>query len=422
MKINNSLRFQAKIYRFLLAFYNPRVYKPLFVCCFLVSLIACTKEEEKDAFTDTPAAAPQIQSNEVKSDAPVSGISSVTFEIESAVTSIQLVAHSADAELKIVKLSDSNGNVLFNANGLSDRDLTEASNFQASPLTFNYPSLSTQDTLRSGIYTAQYETRDPQTQDPKDSEVSLDLITKNDSDLIKGTINLNVILGDLAANNKEMRDGIESAVKLASVMLDRYKLSLFINYINLPELPEILPDPVAGDVFYEEMSQANEGGINLFFANGTEKRSGQIYNSTSAGASPGPVIPSTRSAIVVSLANATGQDGRFDADSSNSNNTDSTEDSEVRLLAENLCHEILSYLGLKDTVVFNSNIVVDTDGLNSEKCANRTACEDSKGANGNIMFPYALPMSNSGSGQKYYPRDRLASQQVEIAQYNVGVE
>ncbi len=421
MKNIRTLRRIARLYRFVLSFYKPRVYKTVFALCFLISLIACTEDSKNETSTSSDPSTPQdIKVTENKSETSKDGRTSVKFKLNEAdISAIQLVAESQDSQIRIISLTAPDGNELFDVKNLFDEKITASTNFQNSPLTFNYPILSSQDKLTRGEYLAIYETRDPSTRALKDSKISLDVISKKDSDLQSGILNVNIILGGIASNDKNIRDGVESALGIMNTMLQRFSLNVFTSLFELPQLPDTLPNPQTGDVLYEEMSKSVDKGINLYISNNANFSTGRPYDSVLSGSTPGAITPTRRSAVVINLSIATGSDGQFDA---KGYDTDSINDSEVRLLAESMTQGVLSYLGLQDTVTFGSSQVTDSDGLNSQKCSNMQSCQDSKGANGNLLFPYPLQEDGNASGQKYYPRDRLSSQQIEIIQRYVGVE
>ena len=77
-----------------------------------------------------------------------------------------------------------------------------------------------------------------------------------------------------------------------------------------------------------------------------------------AGSNPGALAPSPRSAIAISYNAAAGGDGVID---SQDDRNDLAHTSEVRLMAEAMAHEILHYLGLQDTLVFEGNVAVEDD-------------------------------------------------------------
>ena len=409
-----------------MGFYKPRVYYPLLMCSLVFSLIACTKDRE-DPRAPAPAAAPLLQVNAAPAETVSEGTSAVQFEITSEVNAMQLVAHAENVQLRLVKLLDSEGNFLFDSDNLLDRQISSAAVFQASPHTFNYPLIAKQAAIRSGSFFAFYETRDPRNNALLDSEVTLDVITKLDNDFSRGTLNINLLLGGVASNSKATLDATRSAMRISRIMLERFGILIYTNEISLPQLPDIVNNPITGDSLYEELSAASEGGINLIIANDIRNFTSERYVSALAGASPGPVIPTRRSAIVVSIRKATGTDGLFDASFSSSSNrqtVDRLDDSEIRLFAESITHAILRYLGLPISQNFAAGITADTDGLDSEKCPTLNSCQDNKGANGNLMFPFPLQVfgSRNNSGDSFFPRDRLSKQQIEIAQRHMGID
>lgn len=422
MRINRNLRTYARIYRLLLAFYNPRVYKPFLWCCFIIALVAC-KEDPDEAEAPPPTSQPSVIVTQAPSESVANSVAAASFELNDQADAFQIVAYASDeVELRLLRLVDSGGNIIFDSSRVSDQKISSADEFQPSPLTFNYPLLADSPELIAGRYAVEFETRSAGNGKPVDSPVTLDLITKNDADFAKGTIRVNLLLGDVASNSTETKNAISGAMRLARVMLERYNIFINTNELELTTLPSVMPNPFEGDVFYEELSKASEGGINLVIANDIEDFSARRYVSGIAGSSPGPVVPTRRSAITMSLIEATGPDGRFDAEDSD-NNFDTIDDSEIRLFSESIAHEILRYMGLPNTVTFSQSTVVDSDGLNSEKCSNINSCDDNDGANGNLMFPFPLSEdANTGGDDEFHPRDILSTQQVEIAQRYVGLD
>lgn len=400
-------------------FYRRRVYMPLLFCAFLLSLFACTKDKKDASTPPGPAAQPDRQIASASPEIIALGTAVLKFQITGPANAMQIVASADDVELRLLRLTAPDGEILFDAERISDQRISEAWEFQSSPHTFNYPLRADQPPVISGTYKAIYETREAGRQRLIDAKPALDVITKNDPDLTRGTITLNVIFGNVAVNSKDTRDGINAALRISRIMLERFGILVFTEVIPAPNLPSVLPNPATGADLYYETSAAVEGGINLFFGNAVESFSSRSYVSAIAGSSPGPVIPSRKSAVVVDLRKALGSDGRFDADDGDS--FDNIDDSEVRLLAESVTQEILQYMGLPESMRFSGGTVIDTDGLNSEKCPNLEACEENKGANGNLMFPFPLKIDQS-SKSSFYPRDRLSTEQAELVHRYVGMD
>ncbi|MCO6431920.1 MAG: hypothetical protein J5J00_13760 [Deltaproteobacteria bacterium] len=411
-----------KIFKLMMAFYQPRVYRPILFLSVVIALISCTNSSDND--NPPPGTAPSslgaLQEREVSENRTVD----FEFDLGGEIAAFQLVARNENEQLRLVEIEDPEGNLVFDSTRALDNRLSGAGSLQNSPVTYNYPQLSSQPLLVPGTYRARFELEPAEFNSDSDeviiSSVSLDLLTKSDGDLLTGTVNVNAVLSASAAGSRNIRDAVEEAFRISQKMLSRFGVQLHIEFFNLPELPETLPDPMAGDLLFEELAAATEGGINIYIASSVPSLGGQReYVSAIEGASPGALIPSPRSAIVVDINRAAGEDGLFDH--SDEEDDSDIDDSEVRLLAENVTHSLLSYLGLSDTVNFSGSTVASSDALDSEKCTSLDACQENKGANGNLMFPF--PLEDEDSDQdKFFPRDRLSPQQIELLQRSVALD
>ena len=388
-----------------------------------MSLISCT-EDKKGEPASEPAEAPVTLDSTGAIEAAEQGFQVVSFDFDSDSEVMQIVASAEGQQLRLVTLVSPDEVVIYDSKRSGDLALSPAGTFQASPNVFNYPQKTSQAPLIRGRYVASYEVKGTSSSATEPPPISLEIVTKDDSDLSSGIVNVTVLYSGVVFNDKALIDDVRAAFNTTQLILSRANISLYVQEVDAPALPEILPDPKKGDVLYEELSKVNEDGIVMVFSTNASGIASDQYTSASAGSLPGPAVPSPRSAIVVSLTRATGSDGALDADyDDDSDYVDQVDDSEVRLLGESMAHEILHYLGLPNSLTFQGSTVVASDGLNSEKCLSINACEENRGANGNIMFPFALQNRDSNnSGYSFYPRDRFASQQIELIQRSVLVD
>ncbi len=110
-----------------------------------------------------------------------------------------------------------------------------------------------------------------------------------------------------------------------------------------------------------------------------------------AGGIPGPMDPSTRSAVVVSWLVHAGANGAFN-------------DDETRLMGETFAHEIGHYMGMHHPVQFGWNYWDALD--DTDECTASSACGQALGDN--LMYPSSI-CDPSGYCE---PQFRLTPQQV----------
>lgn len=390
----------------------------------LVSVLAaCTdsdKERGQRELSDVSAPANTDRVSEYDVTAAVAApLVSFSFEIDKAATVMHLVALSESGRLRLSEIIGPNGRSIFDVTDTASRKYSAAGEFQAQANVFNYPFGDPAVRLVQGRYVASYELEqigNTPISDAELAQIRLRVFTKSDSDQQTGVVNITLLYGDVVSNSKELRDSVEKVIQLTQDHLQRAGIRAFLERVELPELPEVLPDPVIGDVLYREIARESNRGLQVYFGTDARGTGGQLNRSVRAGSSPAPLIATSRSAIVVSLAKAAGSDGRFDGPDRNFH-----DDSEFDLLADNLSHEIFHALGLRDSVTFTGATVSSTDGLDSEKCTSSVACQQNKGASENVMFPYALKRPDV-DGQEFFPRYRVSDQQTVFANRHIAVQ
>lgn len=246
--------------------------------------------------------------------------------------------------------------------------------------------------------------------------IIVSLVKARGSRNASGELPLNIIYSGAIATSSDNIDAIESSLAVATEILTRGGIQPRFNYLSLRELPNILPNPSLGDPLYLETATEAEERLNLYFGVDVDSLKSPLNRLGQSGSIPGPLVPTTRSAIAYSVSQAAGDDGVFDSDE---DERQSDHTSEIRLFGEVIAHEILHYIALVDTVTFQGGTVVNSDVTDSEKCITLDECEDEGDAAQNIMFPFPIEQDQDFGGrdedsEEFLPRQYFSSDQIEI--------
>lgn len=410
--------------RAVLRFYSPAVYRPILIATALIALFACTKNSDEEVefveFAETgveDVAGPTILERGITATTAEDGTAEISFLLPEGISAFQVIAHTGADTIRVVHLTGPDGRSLWNGENTRDQALSQSWVPQPSPVTFNFPLLGSRP-LAEGSYRLRYEVENIGDESIVASDISATVLIKKDLTPESGVLLLNVVYSDIIADSKISRDGVEAGLNIAVEILRNAGIESRVNISRRTVFASILPDPELGDPMYQDFARDLPAGINLFFGVDADGLSGPRNEISLSGANPGPALPSPRSAIVISVSKAAGNDGEFDSSSS-----DSTveRDSEIRYIGEAIAHETLHYLGLRDTVTFDGNLAVSSDLLDSEKCPTVETCQENLGASENIMFPYPLRDDESDDVARFFPRDRVSTQQRLLAHRHLSV-
>ncbi|MEQ1566072.1 MAG: hypothetical protein ABMA64_10580 [Myxococcota bacterium] len=220
--------------------------------------------------------------------------------------------------------------------------------------------------------------------------ITLDLLVKDDPDFEAGALDVSVVY----AGGLERDDALWAAVEEAKLQwVDLYAaMGIDVSFTSYAYAPGDLGAPAFGDetAYVDIANDTAPRSVNLVISDEIAGYS-DIYGI--AGDIPGPLIPTTRSAVQVSASLAAGTDWEFTPE-------------EVRLLAETMAHEVGHYLGLYHPVEIEWgawDVLPDTP-----ECQSEEECIDELGAN--LMFPY--PVCGPASCT---PQDDLTQEQAAVA-------
>jgi len=239
----------------------------------------------------------------------------------------------------------------------------------------NYPIRKDEGALQNGTYTVvvgAYKEQGGGLYYAPSGGVDVTVHRRKDSEPNSGSVKAVVIYAKGLSNNDTVTTGVKDAVAYWKQIWGNKNLELTVRYES-SDISTDLPFPGYGDgqsiIQASNMADGDEIVVIIGESIDGDSRS---YLGVS-GNIPGTLIPTTRSATVISwLANA-GQDGKF-----------SEED--ITLFGETLAHEVGHYVGLFHPVEDGWGFwdaIDDTD-----RCTSRNQCESALGSN--LMFPYPV--------------------------------
>lgn len=360
----------------------------------------------------------------VQGTTDASGRVEFNFSIPGGRASFQMVATSGSGILRLVSLSDPSGrDVTATSTAVSAQE-----NQEGSPSTVNYPYLT--GSVPAGSYSAVY--RLANISGGATQDVSLTVLSKSDSDSTNGTIKLNFVLVG-PANSSQIQSDLDQAVSILEVIFARAGISIDSKWYSF-DGPATLPDPRSGTSFYATISEAiRTDAVNVVFGSTVQGLQSPDFRFGRPGAIPGPAVPSTRSAIAISISALTGSDGRFNQNSDRRNrgstedNITLVSDNEFRLAAEEIGRLVGNYLGLENIVQISGGRITDTDQLSdTDSCLNLTSCRENDKVRSNLMFPEILVKTEEDRAgeqrREYYLRTEITNQQRTVLNSSVFVD
>lgn len=403
--------------------------KMLTLTILIILICGCTKDSE-DLYvqSDQQSPAPYSVKEEKQTESCCAAKTvTVQFSIDQNTTSFQVITKASQQPIRIVHVTGPNGDIIFDRTKAGDIAMSNAGEFQNQVNTFSYPIFSNLETVSAGNYSITYELSNPE--DPAVLESTI--LTKHDPNLTQGILNINLVYAGPISTAYASKIAIEDALEFTRAIFRKANVDLRITEYNVPEAPALMPNPTSGDPIYEEFAKITGPGINLYMAADVANLKVANYSSGITGSNPGPFIPTTRSAVVISINKASGSDGLFNGgrDIDEHYQQDYGKDpkvfDETRVMAETITKELLRYLGLAHSVEFQGNTISRSDIVDSPKCNSKKDCFNDRLARHNIMFP------EPATGRKYehgrndlilYPRVDLSQGQTMMINRAIGVQ
>lgn len=328
------------------------------------------------------------------------GLVSVEVDVADNTDSFMVTLEGEDALMSLESVTDPNDDEILYWEDwyYGTQSLTYAFYPNSTEVVFNWPVRAEDGKLAAGTYTLSFGAITPSGDTyyyAPGAKVDGTLQTKADSKISEGTVKVLVVYADGVGDEEDVVAATESAVEIWREVWSPYGLVIDVTYVDGAIDPALDLPGAGGDA----LTQASEDGTDedLTVVIG-ETIDGSVEFYGVAGSVPGSLIPSVRSAVVVSwLANA-GGDGKFS-------------DEDLRIYGETLAHETGHYTGLFHPVGIDFDVWDALD--DTPQCGNQTNCESSMGDNN--MFPYPVCDFNS-----CIPQDQLTDDQMGVSQRYTG--
>jgi hypothetical protein len=268
--------------------------------------------------------------------------------------------------------------------------------FVADVATLNWPVQEDDPSLTEGKWRVEFGVVDGQ-QRYTAAPIFLDVLLKDDDEFDSGELAVSIVYTDGLDEDDDLRDAVEQARDLWRDLYEELGIELSFDAYEFPA-DELEPPAFGTEQAYSDIADTTEPrSVNLVISERIEGVDEEIFGI--AGDIPGPLVPTTRSAVQISAQFAAGTDGEFD-------------DEDIRLLAETMAHEVAHYLGLfhpVETTWDAWDVLEDTS-----ECDSRDECEVELGDN--LMFPYPVCI-----GAVCTPQDLLSEEQTAVVNRNVAV-
>jgi hypothetical protein len=352
------------------------------------------------------------------------GEASISFEIGAGTSAFNAtILSSTNYKFTLQELRDPSGQIVENTFTLSRKTGNNIS--VTPPLSINYPSdASLRQRIKPGLYKLKVSANSK-----KGAPFSLSITTKNDSiDYSKNaTIFVNAILAGAVASDVKNSESIRVALGRTQGFYRDWGFNLALKVIERKDLPSILPNPndPSSNNFFEGVSAEYPSTINLIFGVDMKQLNFRDNRFAEGGFTPLPPVPSSRSAIALSVIRLAGSDGMFDDrnkrdDYSNDSSGMQIYDDETLQMATVIAHEIGHALGLKNSVDISGERVVDSDTLtDTESCIDLDNCRARQEIPENIMFPFSLYRQRQTRFREFWARTNITPQQSIIMKQNV---
>ena len=341
-----------------------------------------------------------LRQQSLQASADGSGIATFTFNLPPGTVALQL----ASSRGTLRSLSGPAGDI-FNQNA-------QLSSFQRAAVSnLNYYSSAA---AGGGTYRAQYSVEGGQS-------VNLLVSSKGDANLDSGTLKLNIVLLGPVAGSQDILDALDKSLEAARITFNRVGITLDTVISNF-DGPARAPAP--GDALYQSIVSAQRpASITVVLASEREGKKSGEFKYGSIGSTPFPVNANSNSVSVISIRDITGGDGVFDSSLTNiSRNND-----QKRILGEEISRFTAQALGLPNCVTLDGNNVIKSDDIpDSPSCISVRSCEADSSARTNLMMSQPLRKTDDnegvGTGNEFFPRDQLTSQQAKVLNNSVFVD
>jgi hypothetical protein len=332
-------------------------------------------------------------------DSSRSGTARVDLPIEPGETAMLATARvDPPFQVHVRNLYDPGGTSVFSAFEWTGSEFSKSNAaFVADTVSLNWPIVSVDPALVAEDWELEFGVVDAN-QAYTSRPVTLDVLLKRDADLEHGALSVSIVYVGGLDGDEDLRAAVTDSKPIWTDLYASIGIEVtFAEFVY--DTDGLGPPAFGGEPAYVDIAeQTPENTVNLVISEVIEGAGfEQIFGI--AGDIPGPLLPTTRSAVQISRSLSAGVDGQFDEE-------------DTRLLAETMAHEVLHFLGLFHPVEATWDawdVLGDTP-----ECASENECVD--GMADNLMFPFPV------CGLSCIPQEALTAEQGSVANRYVGVD
>ncbi len=405
------------------------------VCAVVLLIVVAVGCTSSSSTTGDGTSTLNLDSQQAVAVTDGSGQGTFSFNLAQGQSAFQMVASTPGGQqIRIRSVVGPSGKKLIDESTAST--VSGAVVFQSSPVTFSAPVLV--GVLLPGTYTVTVEIKGPQKKSVLGGvEIPVSIVFKSDANFNSGTLRVNLIMVGPIGDSTDMQDGFESAFDIMKEIYDQAGISLDPKWYDWAG-PGQIPNPASGSSFYLDIANAVRGNaVNIVIGETVQGANGREDKYSISGSSPGPAIPTVRSAVAIAALKLTGTDGKFNygrkkGDSSyNKPGSTQVNSDETLLAAEEMSQVTAHYLGLSHIVEFNGgSVAASADALtDTVSCTTVSNCRLDEDARSNLAFPFPLTVyttngsqNNENNGVDTYTRDILTDQQRAVLNRSSLVE
>ncbi|MBN2801375.1 MAG: hypothetical protein JXX28_19695 [Deltaproteobacteria bacterium] len=323
----------------------------------------------------------------------------ITLDVDVTGEEAMLLTLQADdgALVFVDQVTDPSGTVAFSATDAWN-DASHSVTMGAYPFptsSINWPANG--GSLTDGTWQIRLGTVDSAYYYQPGTGVQVDVLLKDDPSMSSGTLHVNLVYAGAAGTDEELARAAGVATAHWEEIYGQIGIDLTFEEWEYDN--GALPGPGLGNAedFIQISTSTSTRSVNVVLVPSMVDGDG-IYGM--AGGIPGALVPTDRSAVVISALTSSGPDLMFSAE-------------EERIFAETMAHEVGHYLGLFHPVETSWD-TWDSLG-DTPECSGEGTCEQQLGSN--LMFPYPVCSYTSCT-----PQADLTPQQSSAAHSYVGVE
>ncbi|MBT3220820.1 MAG: hypothetical protein HN348_17180 [Proteobacteria bacterium] len=268
--------------------------------------------------------------------------------------------------------------------------------FPADVMTLNWP-ITGEDEFEKGKFHIDVGIVDHSDSMVKRGPCKIEILLKEDSDLEEGTLKATIFYAGSVDGDANIATATQAAVERWRTLYEPAGIEVEVEYDSWDE-DRFDPPGMGTEEQYENLSASTtDRTVNIIIAPSIQLWD-EIYGI--AGDIPGPLVSSSRSAVLLSVEVSAGPDGYFNA-------------MEERLFGETIAHETAHFLGLfhpVETTWDTWDALEDTPG-----CTTESECLIEMGDH--LMFPFPLC-----GPQTCEPQTVITDSQIEVLNRYVGVD